>query len=65
MMNIFEQLEKEADYALNSRSRDLVYETFGKAKMAFNLKAISKEEFYRLNDKLVRNGLNNPAAGLE
>lgn len=63
--DIFKQLDKEANYALNSHSRDLVYETYGKAKMAFNLKAISKQEFYSLNDKLVRDGLNNPAAGLE
>ena len=31
---VFYQLEKRAQYALNSHSRDLVYETYGAAKMA-------------------------------
>lgn len=31
---IFYQLEKDAQYALNSHSRNLVYQTYGAAKMA-------------------------------
>ncbi len=61
MNTIYEKLLKSAKYALKSHSRDLVYETFGAAKMAFNLKAITKSEFYELNDMLVVHGLNDPA----
>ena len=49
---VFYQLEKRAQYALNSHSRDLVYETYGAAKMA--------RQFDRLNEMLVVNGLNDP-----
>lgn len=57
--SVFARLKKEAQYALNSHSRNLVYETYGKAKMAYELKAISHDEFYELNTMLVVNGLNN------
>lgn len=58
---IFARLEREAKYALNSHSRDLVYETFGAAKMAYSLEAITKPQFYLLNEMLVVKGLNDPA----
>ncbi len=61
---IFDELSEKARYALKSRSRDLVYETYGAAKMAYNLDAITKGEFYTLNDMLVRNGLNKPSSGI-
>lgn len=57
--NLFEQLKKKAQYALNSLSRDLVYETYGMAKMAVELKTITYDEFMVLNTMLVRDGLNN------
>lgn len=57
--NLFEELKRKAQYALNSLSRDLVYETYGMAKMAVNLNAITYDEFMVLNTMLVRNGLNN------
>lgn len=63
--DIFADLKRKAEYALNSKSITLVYEAYGMAKMAFNLKAISYEEFSELNTMLVRNGINNPKAGLE
>ena len=59
--NIFEMLKKEAAYALNSHNRDLVYQTYGMAQMAFSLEEISREQFYELNDELVTNGLNGRA----
>ena len=59
--SVYEALLKNAEYALNSHSRDLVYEACGSAKMAYYLGAITKEEFYTLNDKLVVHGLNDPA----
>ena len=57
---IFARLEREAKYALNSHSRNLVYETYGAAKMAWELGAITKPQFYLLNDLLVVHGLNDP-----
>ena len=57
---LFARLEREAKYALNSHSRNLVYETYGAAKMAFELGAITKPQFYLLNDLLVVHGLNDP-----
>lgn len=58
---LFARLEREAKYALNSHSRNLVYQTFGAAKIAFELEAITKPQFYLLNDMLVVHGLNDPA----
>lgn len=57
---LFARLEREAKYALNSHSRNLVYETYGAAKMAWELGAITKPQFYLLNDLLVVHGLNDP-----
>ncbi len=57
---IYKQLEKEALYALRSLSRDLVYQCYGKVKMAQQLLAIDAAQAAELNFLLVRNGLNNP-----
>ena len=57
---LFARLEREAKYALNSHSRNLVYQTFGAAKMAYSLEAITKPQFYLLNEMLVVKGLNDP-----
>lgn len=56
---IFEQLKTEARYALMSFSRDLVYETYGKAKMAHQLQALTWDQFMVLNTALIYHGLNN------
>lgn len=58
-------LKRRAQYALNSKSKNLVYETFGAAKMARNLDAITHDQFMELNRMLVTEGLNDPKAGLE
>ena len=55
---IFARLERDAKYALHSRN--LVYETYGAAKMAWKLGAITKPQFCLLNDLLVVHGLNDP-----
>lgn len=62
--DILEKLHREARYALNSHSLNLTYQTYGKAEMAYKLKAITWDEFSELNTILVRNGINNPAAQL-
>ena len=64
-LTIYNELIKRTKYALASKSRDLVYQTYGEACMAFKLGAISKEEYYELNTMLVTNGINNPRACLE
>ncbi len=64
MSDILEELHREARYALNSHSLNLTYQTYGKAEMAYKLKAITWDEFSELNTILVRNGMNNPAAEL-
>lgn len=58
--SVFAELERRAKYALNSHSRNLVYETFGAAKMARDLEAITYNQFRLLNDMLVVHGLNDP-----
>lgn len=50
---VMDQLEREAGYAQRSRSRDLLIETYGKAKMAFQLKAITNQEFMKINHMTV------------
>lgn len=65
MNSIFNQLKKEIEYALNSKSLTLAYQAYGAAKMAFRLETITKEQFFELNDKVIVNGINNPSAGLE
>lgn len=58
---VMERLQKEAEYALLSESRDLVFQTYGKASMALGLGAISIFEFRKLNDMLITHGVNDPA----
>ena len=59
---IWEQLQKRAEYARASRNLELMYETYGMVKMARELRAITKEQFDALNEKLVRKGINDPRA---
>lgn len=60
MANVMKMLKKDAKYALNSRSRTLIYEVYGEAKMARRLGAITKAEFFELNEMLITNGINDP-----
>ena len=50
---LVEQLKKEAIYAQKSLSQDLLYEVYGKAKMAYKLEAISKDDFLEINHMTV------------
>lgn len=50
---VMEQLTKEAGYAQRSLSRDLLIEIYGKAEMARQLDAITKDEFMALNHETV------------
>ena len=49
MEKIMEQLKREAADAQRSRSRSLLIETYGKAKMARQLDAITQDEFMQIN----------------
>ena len=62
---IMKRLHREADYALNCHSRDMAFQTYGKACMAFDLGAITFGQHMELQDKLIKNGVGNPAAGLK
>lgn len=62
---VYNELIKRAKYALASKSRDLVHQTYGEACMAFKLGAINKEEYCELNTMLIANGINNPRVCLE
>lgn len=48
-----EQLKKEAIYAQKALSRDLLCEVYGKAKMAYQLEVISKDNFLEINHMTV------------
>ena len=65
MESIYLQLKKEIEYALNSKSLTLAYQAYGAVKMAYRLEAISKEQFFTLNDMVIVNGINKPSVGLE
>lgn len=56
---MFESLVKDAKYAINSNSRDLIMETYGMAKMARELEYISFDEFLKLTSMLIRDGIDN------
>ena len=56
---VYTKLLKDAAYALDSCSRDLVCETYGAVKLAYDLKVITWEQFRTLNTMLIVNGINN------
>ena len=58
----YDMLLKKANYAKNSRSLVQMYEAYGMAKMAYQLKAITYDEFSTLNTMLVREGINRPSS---
>lgn len=54
-----EYLLRNATYAINSKSLNLVYQVYGEASMAYRLKALTWDEFSKLNTLLIRDTLNN------
>ena len=62
---IFDELNKQINYALDSKSKNLAYEALGAVKMARRLGVITKEQFLEAEHKIVTEGLNNPAAELK
>ena len=61
MQKVFERLLKEVSAAKESTcSRTALFEVYGKITMAFDLKALTREEFLELNRECVAKGINNP-----
>ena len=60
-IDIYAMLMRDARYALRSESRDLVYRVIGERDMAYILAQITFDQYMKLNDMLVRDGLNNPS----
>ena len=54
---IYIKLEKDVQYALNSGNLNLAYEAYGAVKMARLLGVITSEQFFELNDRVVKNGI--------
>lgn len=59
-LECMEQLRRRTDYAKKSRSRDLMYETYGMVKMAYELRVIDYKDLLDFNRRLVREGINDP-----
>lgn len=49
MNKVLEQLKCEALYAQSSFSKELLYQTYGKAQMARQLEALTQSEFMEIN----------------
>lgn len=64
-ISLYEQLKKEARYALNTRSIERVYEVYGKAKLAQQLGLIEFDRYEQIRAVLVHEGINNPKVKLE
>ena len=50
---VLEQLKREALYAQRSFSKELLYQTYGKAQMARQLEALTQSEFMEINHMTV------------
>ena len=59
-LECMEQLRRRTEYAKKSRSRDLMYETYGMVKMAYELRVIDYKDLLDFNRRLVREGINDP-----
>ena len=58
---MFEKLMKEIEYSKTCvTAREQFFMVYGEIKMAFELNAITKEEYLKLNHECVANGINNP-----
>jgi hypothetical protein len=55
------ELSKQVEYAKTSTfPRQSLYEAHGRISMAFDLGAITTDEYFKLNSECVRDGINNP-----
>lgn len=60
-IDMFDNLMQTIEYAKTSiQPQEALYEAYGKITMAYELKAINKEEYLKLNEECVADGINNP-----
>lgn len=60
MSDLYKSLLKEIDYAKTSvMTQRSLYSVHGKIEMAWQLEAITKDEYFDLNHKCVAEGINN------
>ncbi len=57
--NLFDRAKHQALYAINSKSRELVYKAYGHACGLYEAGGITMNEFMELNTLLVRETINN------
>jgi hypothetical protein len=58
---LFYELEERVRYAKTSLSaRELLHQAYGEILMAYELEAITKDEYLILNHQCVYDGINNP-----
>lgn len=58
---MFEKLMKSVEYAKKAMfPREALYEANGSIKMAYELQAITSDEYMQLNHECVAEGINNP-----
>ena len=62
MVDVYEELKRRVEYIKRSPeyAREQLFEAFGAVKMAYELKALTKEQFLKLNHECVADGINNP-----
>jgi len=57
---VYENLMADIEYARKSFNMNLLYEAHGAIKMAYQLGAITKEEYLQLCHEAIYKGINNP-----
>lgn len=59
-INLAQDLMKQINYAKTSvLAREQLYQAYGMVTMAYQLKAITQDEYFLLNEECVKNGINN------
>ena len=56
---LFDVAMAQAQYAINSKSRHLVYQAYGFANGLVQACGITTDQFWQLNEMLVKNCMNN------
>lgn len=57
---VYENLMADIEYARKSFNMDLLHEACGAVKMAYQLGAVTKDEYLKLSHEAVYKGINNP-----
>ena len=57
---VYEKLMADIEYARRNFNMDLLHEAYGAVKMAYQLGAVTKDEYLALSHEAIYNGINNP-----